>query len=240
MVSDPIFIGMNPTQLWNAFRRKCGAPLQDLAYSQSLSRAIQFTAEQNFELDSDRNAIGAPYDMKLIHNLVQEIADMFEGHFETYKSAAVDPIVQFGGECGNIHCDVLDFMHRYYPDLLANLTIGEVRFSRDAMFAFSEEKYLQWLQARPKQLDCHVWITVGHSAIIDATIGTYINDRRLKSKILGGVFCGNPKQLSWYPVLLGENRCPDVSTLDYLPVILGRKALFAAGPIDESMRPLKV
>lgn len=232
---------MSPAQLWDLVRRKLVAPPHDSTYSQALDRAIEFTSEQNFGLDRNRDAMRNPYNPKCLHELVQEVANMFEGHFQTYRSAGVDPVVQFGGECGNIHCDVLDFIHRHYPELPANLTIGEVRFSRDAMFTFSEEKYLQWLHCRPKLLDCHVWITIGHSAIIDATIGTYINDRRLKSKFLGGVFCGNPEELSWYPILPGENRRPDASTLDYLPIIIGQKALLAAaGPLNRSMRSLKV
>lgn len=199
-------------------------------FSTSFNHAIGFTLGRNMQLDTERDLLSQPYQPEAISNLTKELAGALQEQLDASKRHGYDPMVRFGGDCGNVHFLALSFIQKYYPDLPANLTIGEIRFNREAKFSFSEDKFLRWQKARPNLLDCHVWVTVGCDTIVDLTVGTYINDRILKSTKFGGIFHGSPGQLIWNPIVGVENQMPDTSSLEYLPVVLGRKAFLSIVP----------
>lgn len=199
-------------------------------FSESFKNAVCFTLDRNLNLDTERHSLNKSYQLEDISRLTLEIGAGLQEQFSYYERQDYDPIVRFGGDCGNVHLLVLNFIQKNFPDLPANLTIGEVRFDTETRFSFSEEKFLGWRENRPRLLDCHVWITVGNSAIVDATIGTYINNRILKSTKLGGIFYGRPGQLTWNPIVRADNQMPGTSSLEYLPVVLGREAFLSIVP----------
>lgn len=209
--------------------------LESGAYVNLFEKAKSFTAEQNFTLDS--NSIRDCEES--ISQLITEISHILVNEIPKYLEHGFNPIVRFGGDCGNIHYAILNFIKNYYPTISANITIGEVSVSNQSGFEFDRAKCIAWLKnGSPHVLDCHTWITINNDYILDCTIGTYINtridpdsDTNKSENLFGGLIFGNVDNLQHIAFHGLSDKTPqDYLKLKYSPVILGLEALSALAP----------
>jgi hypothetical protein len=196
-------------------------------YKEAFELAVAFTNSKGFVLDSDKGDVQ-------YHALVEELAGALSEQNAQYKARGLDPLVAFGGDCGNVHVQVLKYIQKYYPYTDANLVMGEVSIGQDG-FSFDQATFLKWQETgAPEILDCHVWIAIGSDYIVDCTLGTYINTRIVKSsssKACGGVICGSPNDLK----IIKINGLAHIDPIGfnkviYRPVAIGLSALEAIGP----------
>lgn len=190
------------------FRKRQGRKVpvtRSSAYKDLLYAAAQFTTSEGFLTDSvpieySENAV--------IEAVTTEVAQGLFDQIDYYRSNEYFAHKRLGGDCGNIHLMVLEFMRKAYPHVPANLTLGEVTLSGCTRFPFNRERFLEWQQKRPKIFDCHAWVTIGTSHIIDATLGTYIATRINDSNCFGGVLYGSLEKLSVIPIANEPHRHP--------------------------------
>ena len=210
------------------------APESD-PYEDLFKKAVTFTAEQKFTLDSHTVSDCE----ESVSRLITEVSNILVNEIPKYHDYGFDPIVRFGGDCGNIHYAILNFIKSHYPSVSANMTIGEVSVSNQSGFEFDQAKCIEWLEnGSPQVLDCHAWITINNDYILDCTIGTYINTRidsdyeKNKTKnLFGGLIFGNVDNLQRIAFYGLRDKAPqDYLDVKYNPVILGIEAFSALAP----------
>ena len=119
------------------------------SYESLFEKAQSFTIEQNFTLDSPKIS----QNNESLPQLINEISAILVSEIPKYKKAGFDPIVRFGGDCGNIHFAILNFINKYYKNISANITVGEIKFSNEKSFDFNQAKCLEWLAKGSPQID---------------------------------------------------------------------------------------
>lgn len=206
-----------------------------VSYEDLFEEARIFTFKQKFNLDS-KAASGCE---DSVSQLITEISNILVNEIPKYHDYGFDPIVRFGGDCGNIHFAILKFIRNHYPSVCANITIGEVSVSNQSGFEFDQAKCIEWLKnGGPQMLDCHTWITINNNYILDCTIGTYINtridpdhERNRTKNLFGGLIFGNVDNLQRIAFHGLRDKTPqDYLNMKYTPVILGLDAFSALAP----------
>lgn len=204
-------------------------------YEDLFQKAQDFTVKNQFNLDSQTQSTCEGS----VSQLISEISDILVNEIPKYQQQGFDPIVSFGGDCGNIHFAIINFIKQHYPNICANITVGGVLISNQPDFKFDQSKCIEWLQnGSPQVLDCHTWITINNNYILDCTIGTYINTRvddnhaqNRKNNVYGGLIFGSEDELEHVAFKgLGAKTPQDYLNMKYSPVILGIEAFTALAP----------
>ncbi|GKV99202.1 hypothetical protein PEC301653_22480 [Pectobacterium carotovorum subsp. carotovorum] len=214
----------------NKFRNTKSATYGDL-----FKDAKNFTAEQGFPLDSDTisNCEAS------VSKLVEELSGLFSQYTSNYRDHNFEPITKFGGDCANVHLQILCFIKKHYPSIFANITIGNALLSSQLGFQFNQDKCIEWLKnGSPQIFDSHAWITINNDYILDCTIGTYINtrvdpdhDKNSSESLFGGLIFGNVDNLQHITFTNLRGKIPqEYLKIKYTPVILGMDALYALAP----------
>lgn len=223
-------------KIFNFFKKqKLTGAAKINTYEVLFEKAKNFTAQNEFNLDSKTPRICEDG----VSQLISEISSILVDEMPKYRRHGFDPIVRFGGDCGNIHFAILNFIKNFYPSICANITVGEVSISNQSSFKFDQDKCIEWLKnGSPQILDCHTWITINNDYILDCTIGTYINTRvdpdhekNTKDGLFGGLIFGKVDELQHVAFHgLREKKPQDYLRLKYSPVILGLEAFNALAP----------
>jgi hypothetical protein len=223
-------------KIFNFFKEKEVSEASKIdMYEQLFKEAQNFTDKNEFNLDSKNQSSCEAS----ISQLINEISDILVKEIPKYRQYGFDPIVRFGGDCGNIHFAILGFIKQHYPSICANITVGGVLTSNKSDFKFDQNKCIEWLEnGSPQVLDCHTWITINNNYILDCTIGTYINTRidanhvqNKKDNLYGGLIFGSEDKLEHIAFKgLGEKTPLDYRNMKYSPVILGIEAFTALAP----------
>lgn len=211
----------------------------NINYTKKFDTAIKFTEDMNFNLDSNLDSKKVfDEENSSIGELINEISGLVAQEVKSYKNYGFEqPIMRFGGDCGNVHKSVIEFIKKHYK-INANLTIGEIKINNNTYFSFNQDKCTQWLNGKkPEVFDAHTWITINNDYILDLTIGTYINTRiapnkesNSKCEFFGGIFHGKHGMLKYKAFDKLKNIEPKNTNLIYSPVILGSSALLTLAP----------
>lgn len=168
-------------------------------YDQLFEESKKFTSHNNLTLDT----IVEGQSKINLQNLIYDLTTLISDFTEKYKAYGFDPITRFGGDCGNVHFSVINFIKDNYPSIQANITIGDISIGNQTHFPFNQKKCLAWLKkGSPEIFDCHAWITINNDYILDCTIGTYINTRidpecekNKENNLYGGLIHGQENHL---------------------------------------------
>lgn len=200
------------------------------SYRDEFQEATKFTEHEQFSLDSE---IGGQFAFEEVTEAVSEAANGLSEQFGAYRGMGQDIYMSLGGDCGNIHFLLLQFLKKYYPQLPANLTIGGISIGDAMSFQFSRNSFKQWVTEGPPPIfDCHAWVTIGHDVIVDATIGTYINTRLKNVKAFGGIVYGKVGSLQYMPLVGGKDSKPtQTSELKHQSVVVGCQAFRKCVPV---------
>jgi len=204
-------------------------------YKNLFKMAQTFTKKKKFNLDyQEQNTCE-----DVVRDLVNKISKILAKDISNYPQHGFDPIVRFGGDCGNIHYAILNFIKQHYPNICANITVGEASISNQLIFKFNQNKCIDWLEnGSPQVLDCHTWITINNDYILDCTIGTYINTRidsnheqNKEDSLYGGIIFGIVDKLEHVTIKSLEQKTPqNYRNVEYFPIILGLEAFIALAP----------
>ncbi|WP_126969126.1 hypothetical protein [Xanthomonas sp. BRIP62411] len=179
------------------------------------------------ELDSPISTIFA----QKARQVADEVALAVPSHLKLYNGTNEEKLHQFGGNCGNVHLLVLNFLKKNYPTVPVNITIGSFTPARSNELDFSQKRFKAWLKEKPDVLDCHVWLTIGTGFVLDLTLATYINTRRSKCQQWGGTLAGDHDSIEVVGHPEMQTACPKFGgRLCYHPVALGQDALRKIGP----------
>ncbi len=161
--------------------------------------------------------------------IARKVAHGLYDQIKQYRSRNQNVHMSLGGDCGNVHYLIARFIRANYKDVDANLTMGNVTIDENGGFEFSEKKFLDWVSSgHGSVFDCHSWVTVGKDHIIDATIATYVNTRRLGVMKFGGVLYGMPGLLECVPIAQEPHQAlPNGTTIAFEPVVLGESAFLS-------------
>ena len=163
--------------------------------------------------------------MTLVERAVKEIASGLYEQIALYREQGRNPFMALGGDCGNVHLLISQFLLNNYPLLSPNLVMGAVSFNQKESFNFSRENFIDWRQNGYGDLfDCHAWVSVGQSWIIDATIGTWVHTRQGSGGAFGGIFYGPPSSFKSVPIKNEGHEEQSLTGISYRPVVLGCKA----------------
>lgn len=203
---------------------------QSNAYSKNLYQAFEFTKKMGFNPDDAISGLGInkAYANKLVNELTLNLGEVID----TLARVTRDPVLAFATECGNVHFHVLKFIQCYYPDLNANLTVGDFEFDGVALCGFNQQKAKEWLIKKPQKLGCHVWITLGDDVILDCTGISYIQVCTQDSRSIGDVLFGQSNYFGKYPIrhqLYSEGGVV-VKDIRYIPILVGKDAFEAIAP----------
>jgi hypothetical protein len=201
-----------------------------MSYEAALARAIAFTGAEGLRLDSPPSS--APITQSNLRLIAAEVAGGLKDQISLYRLQEQKVAMSLGGDCGNVHHLIAKFLGTHHSSVAFNLTMGNVTINGAGGFAFSQDKFREWRRVGSGEIyDCHSWIALNDRYILDATLATYINTRRLGSRALGGVLYGTPSSLHCIPIN-GEphEALPQDTTLDYEPVILGIEAFEKVAP----------
>ena len=205
-----------------------------MPYHELLSAAVQFTEKEGLPPDShlvNFNQIQKCPEDTSVKKIAAEVAQGLDEQIRRYRSVNDRAHLRLGGDCGNIHMLVIKYCKKLYPDTPVNLTIGGVIIQGRTIFSFTMEQFHQWRKNKPKIFECHAWVTVGTSYIIDATLGTYMNTRLRESKHFGGILYGKPGKLVVIPIANEPHLHPErLDAIRYHPIVLGLHALSACAP----------
>ena len=198
-------------------------------YKYKFIHAINFTRNKKFKPDCSAICGKLPAN---VERIPEEIASMIPEILQTYANLGYTPLISFGGDCGNVHVSILKYIQKNYPNIPANLTIGEVNIGRAAYFKFTESKFIHWLKEKPEILDCHTWITIGRDTILDATLPTYINTRLDNTQKIGGVLFGlhGKFEIANVPHMVNLSPCIRGGGIRYEPTAVGYAAFQAIAP----------
>ncbi|MGZ0753333.1 hypothetical protein [Kluyvera sichuanensis] len=209
--------------------------MNSITYRNLFEDAKKFTIEKQFPLDSyPMNDCEAN-----VSELVKELSGLFFDYTNNYLNHNLNPIITFGGDCANVHFQILRFINDHYRSISANITIGEVLLSEQLGFKFNQNKCVEWLEnGIPPIFDCHAWITINNDYILDCTIGTYINTRTApdsainkSEELYGGLIFGHADNLQHIAFRNLKGITPkEYFKIKYTPVILGKTALNKLGP----------
>ncbi|MFN3357435.1 MAG: hypothetical protein ACK418_15705 [Pseudomonas sp.] len=208
--------------------------LISIFYRGSLESSICFTRERGYVLDCDM-------DLRYVH-LVKDVADFLPQSVSMFERLGLVPVVAYGGHCVNIHIGVINFIREKYPDVVANLVVGEVSVDK-SIFKFNQAKFLEYINGNGSEIsDFHAWINIDSDFIIDCTFGTYINTRLTEpceetqvESSYGGVIYGVPSDLKIMKIEGLKSFTPsNYSRIIYTPVVVGVGALMAVAPRYQS------
>ncbi len=193
-----------------------------MVYSEALVKAMQFTQSQGLELDS---ACSEEICTTSVESAIQEIASGLYDQIDLYRKQDRDPYMAFGGDCGNVHLVISRFLSKNYPKLSPNLVMGAVAFNQQESFNFSQEKFIDWKKRGYGDLfDCHAWVSLGQSWIIDATIGTWVHTRQGPGQAFGGILYGDPSSLKSLSISKENHVEQSLIGISYRPVVVGVNA----------------
>jgi len=199
------------------------------SYRTHFDRAVRYTKGQGFQLDSeirDDDYLGQA------QIIAEEIAKHIPDRLFQYQAIGLKALAAFGGDCGNTHYSILQFIQQYYPKVPANLTIGGIDLGASSSFDFSEQEFERWRTSRPEIFDCHAWITIGNRIILDATIMTYVNTRLRQTCAVGGVLVGEHKHFELHLIPDTDNVSPALVRWPvYRPVAIGVRAFKDIAPL---------
>ncbi|SUY92833.1 Uncharacterised protein [Buttiauxella agrestis] len=199
-------------------------------YEELFEVAKTFTKGKSYSLDSPTKSSSSETS---VSTLLKELSDLLGKYQSNYNHPDYTPVYLFGGDCANIHINILNYIQKYYSDISANITIGGVLLSGQQGFQFSQDKCNEWLEnGSPEIFSCHAWITIDNDYILDCTIGTYINTRidpakddNISQNAYGGLTFGKVDNLQHIAISnLKGKRPPEDIKIEYNPVILGEEA----------------
>ncbi|WP_024668162.1 hypothetical protein [Pseudomonas syringae] len=206
-----------------------------VTYDQLFEKSKKFTSHNKLALDTTVESQSQSQSQSQSHlqKLIDELTTLICDFTEKYNTHGFDPITRFGGDCGNVHFSVINFIKDNYPSIQANITIGDISIENQTHFPFNQKKCLAWLKkGSPKIFDCHAWITINNDYILDCTIGTYINTRidpeREKNKennLYGGLIHGQENHFKNIKFSNLDNKTPqNFNKIKYSPIIVGLQA----------------
>lgn len=200
------------------------------AYSKNLYQAFEFTKKMGFNPDDSISGLGI--NKACATELVNELTLNLGEVIDTFALVASDPVLAFATGCGNVHYHILKFIQCYYPDLSANLTVGDFEFDGVALSGFNQHKAKEWLLKKPVKLACHVWITLGDDVVLDCTGISYIQVCNRNGRGIGDVLFGQSNYFGKYPIQHQLYRQGDVGTkaIRYVPILVGKDAFEAIAP----------
>ncbi|BBQ86653.1 TPA: hypothetical protein I9Y23_004728 [Kluyvera ascorbata] len=209
--------------------------MNNTTYRHLFEDAKIFTIEKQFSLDSyPMNDCEAN-----VSDLIEELSGLFFEYTKNYLNHNFNPIIKFGGDCANVHLQILCFINEYYRSISANITIGEVLLSEQLGFKFNQDRCIEWLEhGSPPIFDSHAWITINNDYILDCTIGTYINTRidpdsatNKSEELYGGLIFGHADNLQHIAFSNLKGKTPqEYLKIKYTPVIIGKSALYMLAP----------
>lgn len=188
-------------------------------YSDAFSDAMEFSRSQGLKLDSNPSEVTCEI---LAAKAAQEIANGLYDQIDNYRKIGCNPYMAIGGDCGNVHLLIANFLLKEYPKLSPNLVMGSVALNQKESFNFSEEKFIDWRQRGYGDVfDCHAWVSLGQNWIIDATICTWMHTRRGPGGAFGGILYGSPSSLKCVPITNEKHVEQSLTGIRYRPVVLG-------------------
>lgn len=199
-------------------------------YEKAFIEACRYSEKNGFDIDSESH----PKSISRLQDLLSKMIDIPADKLITYSLDGLNPVKAFGSDCGNVHYFVTNWINKYYPDISANIVIGQINYKNRCLFEFNQEKYKRWQSGdKEKNFDCHAWINIGSNIILDLTIGTYLNTRcsllknqNIKHKKYGGIFYRSPLHELIIPLSGVNHRQPrEINRLDYKPVLVGCEAV---------------
>lgn len=203
-----------------------------LSFSASVNQAYEFTLAEGFQPDAFLT--NKSVDTQQVAIIASEVARGLYDQIKQYRFRKQNEHMSLGGDCGNVHYLISQFIRENYKDVDANFTMGNVTIDQRWGFEFSEEKFRRWVSTgHGSVFDCHSWVTLGKDHIIDATIATYVNTRRQKVMKFGGVLYGTPGSLKCIPIVQEPHRdIPIGTTIIFEPVVFGIPAFHCTARQD--------
>lgn len=199
-------------------------------YREAIQRAFEFTVNEKFQPDAPQNFLRiAPEVPKAI---ADDVARGLYDQLGKYRGQNRDVAFTLGGDCGNVHYLIANYIQSEHKGLAANFTMGSVSIDGKGGFDFTAQKFQKWRKEGAGNLyDCHSWITFGDGSILDATIATYVNTRRQGVNRLGGILVGEPGHFHCVPIV-GEPHLdiPSSTQFAYQPLVLGVAAFLEVAP----------